>query len=148
MKGDIAHRSIRSSISRIVPTRAPRTISSVMGSTRNWESVVMGTPGRVEERPGFPGALRALGGLGGPFEAPHLNSPDRRHAQVDQLDRRSRQIVRVETPMLAMKRLDQRVETRTRERAIAERARQLEALVLVPEIGRALETLKVARHLF
>jgi hypothetical protein len=33
MKGDIAHRSISSSISRIVESRLPRTISSVIGST-------------------------------------------------------------------------------------------------------------------
>ena len=26
----------------------------------------------IEERPGFPGARRAKGGLGGPFEAPHI----------------------------------------------------------------------------
>src|SRR5580704_3075329 len=34
MKGDIAQRSIRSSMSRIAEARLPRTISSVMGSTR------------------------------------------------------------------------------------------------------------------
>jgi hypothetical protein len=33
MKGDIAHRSIRSSISRIVELIAPRMISRVIGST-------------------------------------------------------------------------------------------------------------------
>src|SRR5215470_11306589 len=34
MKGDIAQRSIRSSMSRLVDARLPRMISSVMGSTR------------------------------------------------------------------------------------------------------------------
>src|SRR5512134_3206843 len=34
MKGDIAHRSIRSSMSRIAEARLPRMISSVIGSTR------------------------------------------------------------------------------------------------------------------
>src|SRR2546426_8918203 len=34
MKGDIAHRSIRSSMSRIVDARLPRMISGVTGSTR------------------------------------------------------------------------------------------------------------------
>jgi hypothetical protein len=29
--------------------------------------------GMIEERHGFPGALRASGGLGGPVAAPHLN---------------------------------------------------------------------------
>jgi hypothetical protein len=27
----------------------------------------------IEERHGFPGALRALGGVGGHFEAPHVH---------------------------------------------------------------------------
>jgi len=30
------------------------------------------TPRRTEERDGFPGALRALGGVGGHVEAPHM----------------------------------------------------------------------------
>src|SRR4029450_13102744 len=34
MKGDIAQRSIKSSMSRMVDARLPRMISSVMGSTR------------------------------------------------------------------------------------------------------------------
>src|SRR6266850_6479834 len=38
MKGDIAQRSIRSSMSRIAEARLPRMISSVIGSTRGiWD---------------------------------------------------------------------------------------------------------------
>src|SRR5215813_8137939 len=47
MNGDIAHRSIRSSISRIVEWSAPRMISSVTGST----AVPPGEPGTAPRSP-------------------------------------------------------------------------------------------------
>src|SRR5258705_13623750 len=49
--------------------------------------------------------------------------------------------------MLGVERGDQLLETSRRERRITERARQLEALVLVAEIGSPLEPLTIARDL-
>src|SRR5678816_4728263 len=56
MKGDIAHRSISSSMSRIAEARLPRMISSVIGSTRGsamgalQEDVVRGVDAGPEAR--------------------------------------------------------------------------------------------------
>src|SRR5216684_5592443 len=87
MKGDIAHRSIRSSMSRIVDARLPRMISRVTGSTRRtsataalqkdvvgavhasaesrshqWRRIVLGDDGRaLEAHPRRQGASRVAG---------------------------------------------------------------------------------------
>src|SRR5579864_582605 len=71
MKGDIAHRSIRSSMSRMAEARLPRMISSVIGSTSAMralqEDVVRGVHAGVEARGDQRGGVALLDD-GGPGE--------------------------------------------------------------------------------
>src|SRR5512136_1458164 len=75
MKGDIAHRSIRSSMSRMAEARLPRMISSVIGSTRGagdsgmgalQDDIVRGVHAGVETRGDQRGGVTLLddGGAG------------------------------------------------------------------------------------
>src|SRR5262252_989335 len=205
MKGDIAQRSIRSSMSRIVEARLPRMISSVTASTvvaafvpadegtsdmgALHEEIVRAVHASAEARcdeagrivlvdDGRPGERHARGepvtrvdpngrrAAAAEIDRALTDGRDprirrggnsrRRHralrqhadggdAKGDQLDLRSWQIVAVQPPVLGVERLNQPFETRGCERAIAERARQLEALVLVAKVGAPLEPLAIPR---
>src|SRR5713226_4052476 len=234
MKGDIAQRSIRSSISRTVEVRPPRMISWVTGSITvagpaspgalgtcpdrdawrlcsAWRDSFHGRPrgrwhsgralalqdeversvharaearrherrrvllihdrgagerhagpeavARVAGRRGGPGSaevdraapderLSDVGAAGGDGRRGALGeTADRGDAEVDELDRRPRQVVRVETAVLAVEPREELAQVLRRERPFGGRAGQLEALVLVAEVGGALEALPVARHL-
>src|SRR6266852_7475552 len=204
MKGDIAQRSIRSSMSRMVDARLPRMISRVTGSTRGAgrppavtgvsataslqhdivgvvhagaeprshqrRRVVLADDGRaLEAHPRGQAAARVARG-GDKARAPEVDrapidhgmarpgrvdtgclasgqGPDGGDAEIDELDRRAGQIVGVEPAVLGVERRGQLGETGPRERALAEGARQLEALVLVAEVGRSLEALPARRDL-
>src|SRR5215831_16701447 len=56
-------------------------------------------------------------------------------------------MVRVETPVLGVEGGDELAEPLRRHRSLAEWARELEALMLVAQVGRALEAHLLARHL-
>src|SRR4029077_1805881 len=67
--------------------------------------------------------------------------------EVHQLDGGLGQVVAVEPPMLGVGGGDQLLQARDAESALSERAGQLEALVLVAQIRRAIEALALARYL-
>jgi len=190
MKGDIAQRSIRSSMSRIVDARLPRMISRVTdrrggvshdcapadvvggvhARTESWSHqrrrVVLGDdggPSKLIPAPGHssrsrawprspcpgsrPGADRSWRGspLRPARPAPCAGArPDGGDAEVDELDGRVGQGIRVEASVLGVEGRGQLRETGRGHRP-SRGAGQLEALVLVAEIGRPLEALPVAR---
>src|SRR5713101_3445556 len=153
MKGDIAQRSIRSSMSRIVDARLPRMISRVTGSTRrasglpgisataalqkniagvvhagpeSWSHqrrrVFLGDDGRALEAHSRRQGPARVGGRGDEACAPEVDltpighgvgrprgrgggrlaagqGPDGGDAEIDELDGRTGQIIRVEPPV-------------------------------------------------
>src|SRR6185295_20346371 len=88
MKGDIAQRSIRSSMSRIAEARLPRMISSVIGSTRGGTDSGMGALQEDIVRgvdPGSEAGRHQRGGVvllddGGPLEGHARRQPSPRVA--------------------------------------------------------------------
>src|SRR5688500_8551328 len=48
------------------------------GAAERWGESSCRASGEIEERHGCAGALPSVGGLGGPFEAPHLINPNPR----------------------------------------------------------------------
>src|SRR5215470_19760897 len=75
MKGDIAHRSIRSSMSRMVDPKLPRMISRVIGSTAH-PSPPEGERAPCEPRRSSRATRRELGWSGGVFiDAPGEDRP-------------------------------------------------------------------------
>src|SRR5215467_3167425 len=202
MNGDIAHCSIRSSMSRIAEARLPRMISSVTGSsagvalvtgsgTRTLQHdvlrvvdaratsrgdqrrgvVLVHERGAVEARAGaesIPVVARRHHDARAPEVDAALAGPrvtgvavatrhglrralgedtDRGDPEIHELDRRAGEVVRVEPAVLGVEGLEQRRKARGAQRSVCGGAGELEALVLVAQIGRPFEALPVARNL-